>query len=124
MQSTHPPGKHVVAVLIATVAALFARAWLQIELTNAGHDPELASDLAYFVVPPILLVLLLPVLLQDRHFIRARFRRRDLNLRTVLIAIAIGVLLRVAWHAHVVAGLAFGLYASPPVTVGETAIAY
>lgn len=120
----HPPGKHVVAFLLASVAALFARAWLQIELTNAGYDARLANELAYFVVPPILLLLLFPVLLKDRAFLRAQFRREDLSIRVVMIAIALGLLVRIAWHGHVVAGTAFGFYAPGPVTVGPPAIAY
>lgn len=120
----HPPGKHVVAFLLASVAALFARAWLQIELTNAGYDARLANELAYFVVPPILLLLLFPVLLKDRAFLRAQFRREDLSMRVVMIAIALGVLVRIAWHGHVVAGTAFGFYAPGTVTVGPPAIAY
>ena len=105
-----PPLKNVIAFVLATTAALFARAWLQIRLAATGVDAEIAADLAYLAIPPILLILLFPVLVADRVFIRRQFRRQDLTVKIVLAAVAAGALLRVAWHAHIVAGVAFGAY--------------
>ncbi len=123
MKLSPPPGKHVVAVLLASVAALIARAWLQIELARAGYDAALAGDLAYFVVPPILLLLLFPVLSRDRVFVRAQFRREDLTVGVVLFAVAIGILVRIARHAQIVAGVAFGVTSFDAPTVNQAAIA-
>lgn len=103
-----PARTNVIAVVIAMTAALFARAWLQINLVENGYETGYASDLAYLVVPPILLVLLFPVLIKDREFIRQQFRFDDLSVRLVLIAIAIGVFFRIAWHASIIARVAFG----------------
>jgi len=115
MSLPHPARTHVFAVLLATVAALFARAWLQLRLVNEGFERGVAVDLSYFVVPPILLLLLFPVLYADRGFIRQQFRLDGLPQAWLLKAIAIGVLFRIAWHGQVVAGVAFGFYSTSPI---------
>jgi membrane protease YdiL (CAAX protease family) len=56
--------------------------------------------------------LLLPVLVKDRQFLKQQFRRADLDLRVVLTAVAIGVLLRMSWWSQLVAGISFGIYHS------------
>ena len=117
-----PPLKHVVAILIASVTALFARAWLQIRLTTGGMDSSFAADLAYLVVPPVLLLLLFPVLIADRSFIRRQFRRKDLTLKIALMAVGVGVLFRVAWHAHIVAGVAVGAYSVQSDVIHNSAV--
>lgn len=107
-----PDRTHIVAVLLTAVAALFARAWLQIWLVEAGYERGLAGDLSYLVVPPIMLLLLAPVLVEDRRFVQRQFRRDSLSSELLLKAVAIGVLFRVAWHGQVVAGTAFGFYST------------
>ncbi len=110
MESFWPPRIHVVALLLASIAALFARAWLQLRLVDTGYDRALANDLSYLVVPPIVLLLALPVLAKDRLFVRYLFRRECLTPSLVVRVIALGCLVRIAWHAHVVAGVATGAY--------------
>lgn len=98
-----PPLKHVVAFLVASVTALFARAWLQIRLMDAGYDQSYASDVSYLVVPPILLLLLFPVLLKDHELIRSKFCLSDLSVKVILCSVGIGILIRIAWHGFVLA---------------------
>lgn len=112
MSHATPARIHVIAVIIATTAALFARAWLHLRLLHAGYEYRYAADISYLVVPPILLVLLLPVILKDKRFLKNRFRREDLTARVVLTAIAIGLLIRVAWRAQIVARIYFDMMPS------------
>ncbi len=102
----------VVAVLVATVAALFARSWLQIELLHDGMNPRLAKDLSYLVVPPILLFLLFPLWPSQKQFLRDQFRFSDLGWPLVMRAFAIGVLIRLLWWSQLIAGSSFGFYVS------------
>jgi membrane protease YdiL (CAAX protease family) len=120
-----PPLKNVIAVLIATTAALFARAWLQVRLPRDGVDASVASDLAYLAVIPIFLLLLFPVLASDREFIRRQFLPGNLSLRVIILAIAVGFFLRLAWHAHIVAGVSLGYYSiRSEVTINSPVIAF
>lgn len=108
--------RNLVAVLVAITAALFCRAWLQVELLSDGLPRDYAADLAYLVVPPILLALLFPVLRSHRRFIARLFPRRDLTLELVLNAFAIGFLLRLAAWCYLFAGVSFGLYVNDDPT--------
>jgi len=119
MSLPRPARSHVIAVLLGTVAALFARAWFQLRLVGDGYERSLAEDLSYLVVPPVLLILLFPVLLEDRAFIKRQFRCDNLSPVLLLKAITIGVLFRVAWHGHIVAATAFGLYQSGPIPAAD-----
>ncbi len=110
MTVSRPNRTTVFAVLVATIAALIARAWLQIELQGDGLRRNLAADLSYLVVPPLLLILLGPVLYRDRTFLAQQFRRSSLSPAVFLNAILIGLLLRLASWARLVAGASFGWY--------------
>lgn len=110
MTATPPAKINVAAVIVATIAALFARSWLQLKLLADGVQNDYAADLSYLVVPPILLVLLLPVLHKDRAFIAQQFRLTGLTIRAVLVAISIGILARAASWGQLIAGVSFGLY--------------
>lgn len=108
-----PGGKHVATVLIALIAALLCRAWLQVTLEAAGAERRLAADLAYLAVPLVLAILLLPVLRRDRRFIRGLFARDRISLRALMAAVAIGLLFRLAWWSQLIARVAFGWQGSP-----------
>ena len=102
----------VVAVLVATTAALVGRSWLQVHLRQTGMNVTTAADLSYLVVPPILILLLLPLWKSEKKFLADQFRRRNLTWRVALTAFAIGLLLRLLWWSKVVAGVSFGFYSS------------
>lgn len=117
MPAEQPVRIKFVAVLVATIAALFLRAWLELELLSAGYHKYYAADLSYLVVPPILLFLLFPILRTDRALISSLYRRRDLTRTLIVNAIAIGILLRTAAWCELVAGISFGWYSNPDATV-------
>ena len=122
MTATQPARIHVVAVIVATIAALVGRSWLQLKLLANGVQQDYAADLSYLAVPPILLTLLLPVLHKDRAFIGQQFRLTGLSLGTVFVAIAIGVLARAMWWSQLFAGISFGIYrnSDPSAIAGPT----
>ena len=108
----------LVAVLVATIAALTARSWLQIQLTHCGMESQVAADLSYLVVPPILILLLFPLWRSEKVFIKNQFLRRDLTWQLVRNAIAIGILIRLLWWSQLIAGASIGFYRSPePETI-------
>ncbi len=104
--------KTIVAILVATVAALVARSWLQLRLLGENMAPQAAADLSFLMVPFVLAVLLFPLWRRERAYLLARFRTADLNLKLVITAILIGVLLRLLWWGQLVFGISFGLHAS------------
>ncbi len=110
MTAILPAKTNVVAVVVATIAALFGRSWLQLKLLADGFQKDYAADLSYLVVPPILVVLLAPVILKDKAFLARQFRLTGLTLRTTLSAIVIGILARTAWWGQLFAGISFGIY--------------
>lgn len=97
-------------------AALIFRAWLQIALLEAGFRRDLAADLSYLLVPPVLLFLLFPVWRQQSVFIAKLFERRAVTVRLIFRAIAIGCLLRLAAWSELIAGVSFGWYRNPDST--------
>jgi membrane protease YdiL (CAAX protease family) len=109
MNSPSPPRIHVVATLLATVATLVARAWLQIQLVADGMPRLQASDLSYIATFPIFVFLVLPLVRTDRQFVAQQFRATGISLQAFLAAIVIGLLFRVAWWSQLVARISFGL---------------
>ena len=112
--------KTVVAVLVATIAALVGRSWLAVHLRQTGMSLTTAADLSYLIVPPILLVLLFPIWKTEKQFLADQFQIRDLSLRLIGRAFAIGLLIRILWWSQVVAGGSFGFYSSkdPDAIIG------
>jgi membrane protease YdiL (CAAX protease family) len=110
----------LVAVIVATIAALIVRSWLQLQLIGDGMNSAIAADVSYLVVPPILVMLLFPLWSTERAFLSAQFRRRDVTPALVLGAVAIGVLVRLCWWAYLIAGVSLGIYQSddPAALVG------
>jgi membrane protease YdiL (CAAX protease family) len=104
------PKVTLVAVIVATTAALIARAVIGIQLAKLGYDTTLARDLSYLVVPVVLAFLLFPIWSSEKGFIAEQFRLSDLSWRVALSAIAIGVLVRATWWSQLIAGASFGLY--------------
>lgn len=112
----------IVAVLVATIAALVARSWLQVRLIQDGMQSLVAADLSYLVVPPILIVLLFPLWRSEKAFLLNQFSRKNFTLKLALSAIAIGVLIRLTWWSQLISGVSFGIYTSsdPNAIVGPT----
>jgi membrane protease YdiL (CAAX protease family) len=110
----------IIAILVATTAAHFARSWLQIELVKDGMSRTLAADISFLIVPPILTLLLFPLWRTDGPFLKHMFRRQDLSWTLAIQAFAIGVLIRVAWWSQLIAGASFGINSSsnPAAVVG------
>jgi membrane protease YdiL (CAAX protease family) len=122
MSAKQPARINLIAVIVATIAALIFRAWLQIELLDKGYTQDFAADLSYLVVPPILLLLLLPIWQQQGGFIATLFTRQALSLGLLARAFAIGCLLRLAAWCELVAGVSLGWYRNADATavVGPT----
>jgi len=125
MNSPSPPRSHVIAVLTATVAALFARAWLQIQLVEDGTPRLQAAGLSYVATLPVFLLLVLPMIRKDGPFIARQFRRTDFSLRLVVTAIVIGLLFRIAWWSQLVAKVSLGLVSNHGTgAIGGPSFAY
>jgi len=110
-----PARRHVVAVLVALTAFLVARSWLQVSLRDGGLDKLHAADLSYLTFWPALLLLLLPVLRESGDGLRRLFDPSVLSVRLVLSAVAIGMLIRLAWWSQLIAGISLGLYSNDDV---------
>jgi membrane protease YdiL (CAAX protease family) len=106
------PAQYLAAIVLAKLMALTAQAWLSRVLLAHGFKEPQAHHLAYLVVPPILLLMLAPVLMEHRKFLRQLFSPRGLTLRLALAAVALGVTLRIVWWSQLIARVALGLTAS------------
>jgi membrane protease YdiL (CAAX protease family) len=99
----------LLAIVLAQVLALMTQAWLSRVLLARGHEQLQAHYLAYLAVPAVLLFLLAPVLLKHRHFLWRLFGLCGLNLRLALAAVALGLAMRVAWWAQLIACVSLGI---------------
>jgi len=106
------PAQYLAAIVLAKLMALTAQAWLSRVLLAHGFEEQQAHHLAYLVVPPILLLMLAPVLLQHRKFLQRLFGPGGLTLRLALTAVALGVTLRIVWWSQLIARVALGLTVS------------
>lgn len=102
----------IVAILAATVAALVARAWLRLQIVAEGVAAQTAADLSYLVVPVVMVVLLFPLWRVERPYLGSLFKPSTLNLKLVVTAVTVGILLRLLWWGQLVFGVSFGLYES------------
>ncbi len=110
----------IVAILIIEIAALVARAFLQVRLIDSGTPKPFAQDLSYLVVPPILIVLMYPILRQHGQFLLSLLRRQDLTLRLVLLSALLGISLRMTYWGGLVSLASFGVLrnSDPDAVVG------
>jgi membrane protease YdiL (CAAX protease family) len=101
MQDARHPIFHVsvLAIILFQVAALFARSMLDLSLRARGVDPEVANDLSYLVVPAVLLVLMHPYLRTCKDSLRKLFSLAGLNLRMIVLSIALGLVMRLTYWA-------------------------
>ena len=115
MNSSPPSRTHVIAALLATIAALVARSWLQVRLVAEGMPRLQASDLSYIAALPLFVFLVFPLVLKDRKFVAQQFRATDISVRAIIVAVVVGLLFRVAWWSQLVAGISFGLISGDDV---------
>jgi membrane protease YdiL (CAAX protease family) len=85
------------AIMAFQICALFARSALDASLVGHGTDPAVANDLSYLIVPPVLLVLMYPYLKQHRHVLAGLLGTHHLTPRLCVLAVLLGILLRVTW---------------------------
>ena len=104
----HIPFRQFLAVILALVLGLVTRAWLERVLLLQGYANPNSHYLSYFVVPPILLLTLGPVLLEHGAFLRGLFSPRRLTLRLAVAAVALGIACRVVWWSQLVARISLG----------------
>ncbi len=102
----------IVALLVATTAALVARSWLQIKLLQDGMPQPVAADISYLVVPAVLILLLFPLWRNEKSFLKDQFRAEDLTVQLALQALAVGLLIRILWWCQLVADVSFGITSS------------
>ena len=94
--------------MLFLVCAFFARSWFQLYLRNAGFSPSLTYDLSFFVMLPIIAVLMYPILRDNFATIRQWLRSPESWWRLIAFSVLTGVLLRVIYWAYHTAGAAFG----------------
>ena len=112
--------RQLIVIGLVQALALFVQAWLSRELLERGIEPLQAHYLAYLAVPPVLLLMLGPVLFEQRQFLAQLYALRRLTVPIALAAVALGVTMRCAWWAQLIARISFGLTASdnPQPAVG------
>lgn len=120
MTGKSPPSNTLALVVVATIAALVIRAMIRVQLRNQGLADPLAADIAYLLVPLVILVLTFPVWRSLRAYASTLYRRSDLTMHVVMQAVAIGLLMRVAWWAVTVSRVAFGWLTESVESYGPT----
>lgn len=103
------PFRQLLVIVLAQMFALTIQAWLSRILLERGYEQLQAHYLAYLVVPPILLLVLAPILLEHRRFLTRLFSLQRLTLRLALAAVALGIATRLAWWAQLIARVSFGI---------------
>lgn len=89
----------ILAIALFQVCALFARSAFDIYLVRNGTDRAIANDLSYLVVPPILAAFLYPYLRQHARVLSDLFRFRSLTFRLSVLALLLGLSMRVTYWA-------------------------
>jgi membrane protease YdiL (CAAX protease family) len=115
--SIHAPA---IAIVLIESAALFAREFARRTLLGNGSAAEFAADASYLAAAPVLLLMLWPILWQQRAHLAHIFRLEALTLRVIVCGILAGGLIRVAWWSQLVLRLSLGATRSddPDAAVG------
>jgi len=108
MTRSIPLRTSLLAILVFQVFALFLRAFLELELIQSGLQRNFAADLSYLVVPPVFIVLMWPILRDNKSSLLKALDPNRINLRLVLTAVAIGLLARITWWSQLTMRIAFG----------------
>jgi len=99
----------ILAIIIFQVAALFARAFLEIRLIDGGEPQPFAQDLSYLVVPPILVILMYSILRRHGSYLRSLLRRQDLTIRLIVTSVLLGFALRMSFWGGLISFISFGV---------------
>lgn len=123
MQTTQPESDRtqllkapVLVLLLFMTCALFARSYTRINLEAGGFAPDIAKDLSWLLVPPVLGILMWPILRQNWQRLIALFQFRHLTVRLVLVSVALGAVLRLAFWGGLVGNAGFRLLVLPDPT--------
>ena len=110
----------IVAILIFQVAALFARAYLEIRLIEGGNSRPIAHDLSYLLVPPILIAVMYPILRQHWQYLLSLLRRQDLTPRLIVLSVLLGITLKMTYWGGLISLVSFGAIrnSDPDAVVG------
>jgi membrane protease YdiL (CAAX protease family) len=87
----------VVAIMIFQIAALLARVTVEQALVEDGFQKTVAGNLAFLVVPAVLLLLMYPYLKRGRRVLLDLLRPADLTARVVVLSILLGLILRITY---------------------------
>ena len=110
----------VVALMLFQVAALLIRSMLRGHLVAAGFELEVAKNLSFLVVPVIEIILLWPILRDNKKALLQLFRRPNQTLHTLMTAFCIGLAARLSYWGALIATAAFGWlgFAEPGMSAG------
>ena len=110
----------IFAIIIMQVCAYVARAALEIDLDERGFETSFAADLSLLVVPLILGILMFPILRSNWQALMQLLSPHGINLRMILVAIAIGLLARIISWSKLVFSASTGLVSNsdPAAIVG------
>ncbi|HNP35608.1 MAG TPA: CPBP family intramembrane metalloprotease [Woeseiaceae bacterium] len=110
------PRKSFVAVLLVLLCTLIFEAWWVIGSADRFYSQAHALNIAKLVSLPVLVLLILIILRDQKHFLKRLFARQGLTVRLVLTGIAIGIIARILAVSERVARLSFGVLVSPETT--------
>ena len=110
----------IVAIMIFQVAALLARAYLEIRLIEGGQTKPFAQDLSYLLVPPILIALMYPILRKHWQYLLSLLRLQNLTPRLVVLSVLLGFTLKMTYWGGLISLVSFGLIrnSDPDAVVG------
>ena len=100
----------IVAIMLFQVAALFLRSLVDGKLVDAGADRELAKNLSYLLVVPVVeIVLFWPILRDNRHALFSLFRAPASWRHLIIAAVSLGIAARLAGWSFIVFAAGFGV---------------
>jgi len=111
----------IIALLVIQTFAMFLRAMLDRELQDKGMPEQFSKDLSYLiVVPAILGVMCWPILKRHKTFLLKALDPRVMTVKLAIVAVLIGMAIRLGWWGQLIASISFGLVrnANPDAIVG------
>lgn len=98
----------IVLIMLAQVAALAVRSYLDLTLSDLGFDAEAAKNLSYLVVPLIEIALLWPLLRSNKTLLLALLRRPQSWRRVILTGVALGAAARISGWGAIIGSTSLG----------------